>query len=340
MQDPEYVPDMVLITCQHEWQYTSVGADPSFDDIIDYANRHAVPVISVNGTPATMPYLHDVDDDRFSNYSVVYYPVHWIVNTVKHFEQQNPLSVQPVDHTDPSNNTQLFITLNNKPWPHRCTIMDKLAEHNLLDKGKYTWDSLQELDGRSPQHAHDWYSWQHWTPVKTLIDDLPDWCTDTSYGWNGVLPQCYTQCFFQIVGEATTQAVFFTEKVVPPLMTGKPFLVAGAPGYHSALRDLGFELYDEIFDYGFDTIQDDRIRVETMMQNIVQYADFDPVQLAELYRKIQSKAQHNCNHVRRIADHAGNYVPELLTELFEAGCPDIVSTEIYGHWYHTQNTDG
>jgi hypothetical protein len=337
MQDCEYVPDLVILTCQHEWQYTSVGENPSFEEIIDYANQHNVPVISVTGTPSNTPPLHDCSDPRFHKHTVAHYPVHWIANTVKLFEQKNAQYTQPVDHSDPNNNTWLFITLNNKPWPHRCTIMDKLAEHNLLDRGKYTWDSLQELDGRSPQHAYDWYDWQYWRPEKTLIDDLPAWCSGNSYGWNGELPACYSQCFFQIVGEATTQVVFFTEKVVPPLMTGKPFLVAGAPGFHSALADLGFELYDEIFDYGFDQIPDDKTRVEQMVQNIIQYADLNPVQLADLYKKIQHKAHKNSEHAKFLADHAGDLVLSPLVELFEQNHPDLINTELYGHWKYTSD---
>ena len=57
--------------------------------------------------------------------------------------------------------------------------------------------------------------------------------------------------FFQLVSETTTNHFFLTEKTVKPLLLKQPFLVFGNVGFHKKLKDYGFKLYDEVFNYDF-----------------------------------------------------------------------------------------
>lgn len=341
LADPDFEPDAIVALSQHEWQYNMCFTQPcDFEYLSQYAKNKQIDFVIVSGAHQSSLPLHDVDDAVFSHTQVLSYPVHWFVSTYRLFQQRNPHKCTFVDLSDPEQIQWLYITLNNKPFSHRAMIMDTLAKHQMLDQGKYSWDTFQELDGRSHTHQPDsiyWYAWQYWQPRKTMIDEVPAWCTGgNNYGWNGELPDCHARCFFQIVGESTTEAIFFTEKVVPPLMTGKPFLAAAAPGYHQALRDLGFELYDEIFDYEFDTITDTQQRVSAMMQNFVQYRDCTPEQLADLYTKIAHKAQHNSTHIEHIAHSAYQYVPKIIQQYCTEQNPAIVNNEIYHHWQKTR----
>ena len=94
------------------------------------------------------------------------------------------------------------------------------------------------------------------------------------------------------------ETIFPTEKTYTPIFFKKPFLVWSVPGYHKALTDLGFELYDEIFDYKFDSITNDKKRLRELVNQLKKLVGKD---YQKLYEMVAEKAERNYNILKSIS---------------------------------------
>ena len=126
----------------------------------------------------------------------------------------------------------------------------------------------------------------------------------------------HQQSFCQLVSETTDRAYFISEKTIMPLCAGKPFLVASRQGYHKLLTELGFVLYDEIFDYSFDDVSDEDARYELLIDNYKRLCNIPLDELPDLTKKIAGKLLHNKNRVREIVYDRDRY-PDLVKEILQ-----------------------
>jgi hypothetical protein len=112
----------------------------------------------------------------------------------------------------------------------------------------------------------------------------------------------------QLVTESDDEFVFFTEKTATPILLNKPFLVAGSVNFHDSLRRRGFELYTELFDYSFDSVEDINVRYEMIVENVKHISSMD---LNELHNKVVDKLHYNKQHALKLI----NDIPIEITEL-------------------------
>jgi hypothetical protein len=73
----------------------------------------------------------------------------------------------------------------------------------------------------------------------------------------------------------------------------KPFLVVGCTGWYKIFEQLGFKLYDELFDYSFDEIESFRYRHEAIMAQIKDILNMDRSVLDKKILDIQDKISYN-----------------------------------------------
>lgn len=188
-----------------------------------------------------------------------------------------------------------FISMNNRPHGHRCVFMDYMAKNKLIDKGAVTWHN----DDTS-------YVWKFWdNPRRMALTD--DFVTKgNSYG----LPDEWSCSFMNLVSECTENRIYFSEKTWIPLICHKPFLVQSAKHFYKKFVEMGFEIYDEIFDYSFDECDDVEIRTNLLMQNVKNILDKD---YNEMYRSILPKIKHNFNRAIEIAVD-NEYMPQIAKD--------------------------
>jgi len=85
---------------------------------------------------------------------------------------------------------------------------------------------------------------------------------------------------------------FITEKTIQPIMNSHPFIVNGSTGFNQFLSDQGFALYDELFDYSFDSMPSMVNRADFIAK---QAANFDRSVLIDNITTVVHKVQHNKN---------------------------------------------
>ena len=100
------------------------------------------------------------------------------------------------------------------------------------------------------------------------------------------------------IGSETSpiQNQFITEKTWKPYLLGKVSFFFNNQSYYSILKNLGFELYDEIFDYSFDTIKDDDERLVGYYNELKRISEIPIEELRKKILSIEDKILRNKNH--------------------------------------------
>jgi hypothetical protein len=97
----------------------------------------------------------------------------------------------------------------------------------------------------------------------------------------GVKPnlEFYTKHYAEIISESIyyhsinpakkdLEFLNFSEKTFKPLSLGYPFISFCLPNSFAKIKEWGFKLYDELFDYSFDTIIDDNERMSHIISQL------------------------------------------------------------------------
>jgi len=161
--------------------------------------------------------------------------------------------------------TKSFISLNRRPSEGRCSLAKKLLDtfdHNtfLLSCGTQHDPYLQEK-----QNLLDI---MHPYTLPILLDGKTGGMEEQHYHTN----TDWFSCFINVVTETSNQTdddswheIFITEKSFKAFLYRQIPIFWAVPGTVQLLRDMGFDVYDDIIDHSYDTIQDPNVRLNTVV---------------------------------------------------------------------------
>jgi hypothetical protein len=284
--------DEIVILSELEWELPGLTEEV----LLQYTNKNKK-IKTVLGSFDTI--------NEFDN---IYWPTFWINWT---YENLRYVNVPDIDLTYP------FISLNNRSHYHRCVFIDEMAKQNLLDKGIVTWVKHLNENSNFPYKYFD-------NNQIILSDDFKNKLDSF------LIPPEYNQSLFHIVTEATHKANFITEKTMIPTYLKKPYIVLGSQGYNKKLTDLGFKLYDEIFDYSYDDEPDIFKRTEMYVSNVHKTLNLD---LLEVYNLLLPKLTHNYDRAIEIKKDK-SFIPNIIKQCVEE---NDISDSIYGRYYRFLN---
>ena len=212
-------------------------------------------IISVN----EFELCNEVVRHHFPEYHAVYWPLYQ--------------SVTPSEQEI----TRLFLSLNKRGDPWRQVLYKKFWRDNLLEKSYFSY-LCEDRNYGSLYHVPTWEDNRHWADTdfiprfmpeltgswpekfRTLDDDIlldqynlrnfnfdqdPTWKVDQHLMDTSL-------CSIIIETDIGNPGVNISEKTIRALAMGHPMLLLGAHGTHQFLRDLGFDLLDDVFDNSFD----------------------------------------------------------------------------------------
>jgi hypothetical protein len=202
---------------------------------------------------------------------------------------------------------KLYVSLNQKPKQHRAMFIDYIQKYNLIDYGIFSWNEL----------LNEWsnnYEFKFWeekivrldiNQERELLDVRKDYFTDDIFNFG---------CLFNIIGESVdnNDMFFITEKTFKNLLIGQPFICIGSPYQNVALKNFGFEIYDDIIDYSFDEEMLITNRVEGVIKNLERLKNEDP---NTLYQLIDKKVQNNTKVCYNIL-YGDKHIPKILVDLY------------------------
>ena len=180
---------------------------------------------------------------------------------------------------------KLFISLNNRIRDYRTHFVDTLFKYDLDG-----YVSFLQIDENTKKQ------FQYWKNPRILELQIKERNNINKYLYK--LPNQWYRAPIHLISETFNTPlpngdIDISEKTTYPLLLGKPFLVAGPVDFHKHLGDLGFELYTEIFDYSFDSIENYEQRVDAMLRMVseLQYESY-----YELYDQCFAKAKRNAQY--------------------------------------------
>jgi hypothetical protein len=240
------------------------------------------------------PKLHKNFNDpitKIKNFTILYWPTYLISHTYINLRDSLIERLNNNDHSSFPDQTSiekkfdfLYLNYNNKPRYHRCFLMDKLCENDLLKYGINSWNILsyeqpnQVLD-LTGVYKYNFKCWnekiidvdRYLDPNKTHVDEYSDELLKPN-------------TLISLVAETSKDVPFITEKTFRPILLEHPFLCLGAPEQNTKLLDYGFELYDEIFDYSKDKDESLEVRIQSVIDNLNSIKNKNYYEIYELLR--------------------------------------------------------
>lgn len=192
-----------------------------------------------------------------------------------------------------------FVSLNNRITKYRCQLIDKMAEHNLIEHGHISW--LKQFDEGFYDNEFKYFD----NSVINLADTVDNIVLNEE-----IVESSYFNGFANIITEGDVNFKDISEKTFYAILHKKPFLILGSADIHKKLTDLGFKLYDNIFDYNFDTNDDINSRINGIIKNIQSilgkdynklYADCLPIAEFNYNRYIEILKQPNSVNQKYLA---------------------------------------
>lgn len=277
--NPTNISKIILnAATEHQYDYIAGRPQPMLD-LIEFTRNKNIELHIITGAHPTTKLLNPEPHIHIHAWATF-----WLTMTMLR------LSVEPNYSANLANNLNYsdiqvgknyslehpFITMNKAPKVHRAIMMDMLAKHDLIDKGIVIW--------REPCL---YYQYEHWEEKILLVDQKEQFVSQET------LPPGYANTFAQLITESDEYLFFLTEKTSMALFFNKPFLVAGSKHFHRLLKEMGFLLYDELFDYSFDEIENVKDRYDMLAQNFIKYAQKTPAELKKLYDQVFEKCVYN-----------------------------------------------
>ena len=109
-----------------------------------------------------------------------------------------------------------------------------------------------------------------------------------------------------IIESSTTRQGWFTEKTTRCLISGKPFILYGAPRQLERLQQMGFQTFAGLINEEYDTIEDDEERFDRVQAAIRRVALIKSRH--KFFKNLQAVAEHNKNNYQTITNKYYNQV--------------------------------
>lgn len=252
------------------------------------------------------PELYRPFENSIKNFEILYWPTYLISHTYDGLKDlylsprglDGPLKVE--DLSIKVNFDKLYLNLNNKSRFHRCLMMDQLYTNNLFEVGINSWNQKTQECGLNDILINEDldYKFKFWKETYINVDGfrIKEFGFKDEYTDMIVDPNC----FMSLVGESSMYIPFVTEKTYRPILLKQPFLCYGAKNQNKEIIKYGFKLYDEIFDYDFDSEDSIHDRIKGIIKNLNNLKNEN---YYDLYKKIEEKLDYNKNHALKMREN-------------------------------------
>tara|TARA_E500000318_G_scaffold111298_1_gene129364 strand:- start:710 stop:1972 length:1263 start_codon:yes stop_codon:yes gene_type:complete len=190
-----------------------------------------------------------------------------------------------------------FLFRNGKARPHRVFLASYLKLKGILEKTHFSWldfDDMSSLYSEEVLYKNLMLSFTNrnldfdklfnsyqkiLNNSPYILDVKPEQSSPTNAQSKFNLDFTFSS-YFSLVTESLfnenlEDVQFITEKVYQCFSFYHPFLLAACPGTYEYLHKNGFETYPEIFDESFDSIEDSKLRMDKILDNIENFINKD-----------------------------------------------------------------
>ena len=202
---------------------------------------------------------------------------------------------------------------NRRVRNHRINAMSVLNKEKLLDKMIWSWGGLVDYsredletmrDKNFIRHCYvrltgeeyrdsinEVLTWGNLQNGKPTVEDLQINLVNT------VNDNHLYNTYYQLICEtwATNTSIFLSEKSFKPFALGQPFLSWSDAGTVKALKELGYDVFDDIFVHFYDCIDDDKTRLLMLKDEIKRIDSLGVNHFSQLVKNksYADRLQHN-----------------------------------------------
>jgi hypothetical protein len=199
----------------------------------------------------------------------------------------------------------------NKPRLDRCMIIDNLAKVNILSNNYYSWLKSEDYPFN--------YTFKHFDNKVKLLD-IEVWDAYKQIP-KPISNEYLKKTLWTVALEVCDKEIAFSEKVLWPIFQKRPFICWGSPGINKLIKDLGFDIFDDIIDYTFDEENDLTVRVEKFTEQLIVLNNLD----TDKYHKLLlGRVENNFKNLFKIVKNKikspNEYVDKELAYLFNEFC--------------------
>jgi hypothetical protein len=212
-----------------------------------------------------------------------------------------------------------FITTNNEPRPIRIYLYDFLIKNNLLDKFEYSFFAAQNKDYITWEDkigGNDGLDKIEGIFPKKLFDN--ETINDKNYDVQVVNIKHELNSYFSILMETNYMNggtyYGFSEKSFKGFATKKPFMLWASPAAPKGLEEMGFKLYDKIFDTNNWSDSSHDLRRERFFDDIKRISDLPINQIKNMYIDNLETIEHNYNNLVRLIEKEKEDFINLITK--------------------------
>jgi len=203
----------------------------------------------------------------------------------------------------------LILVSRTKGREYRSQIMDEFSYHGILEHSIYSWLNPSE------------YPFKHFHNKKTVLDTESD---DDPKIWRAkvpLIPVNYVKkvewnIVLEYIGDQAILGV--SEKTVNAIYSKKPFIVFGLPGANKFLKQLGFDIFDDIIDYDFDNRYEMNERIQKFVSQVIKLKNTNHSNLEKRCEKNFKNIFYLVeNKIKNVDDVVEDKYINLLDEYFE-----------------------
>jgi hypothetical protein len=169
-----------------------------------------------------------------------------------------------------------FVSVNGSPRQHRITFQNKLI--NQIPYQNFIF-KLDGIDYGQDSSCFDFIKKTNDLSLPEIfLQKFGHYTQGYKAQWMSYPYKIYDQSYFQIVLETDFEnqnQFFLTEKTVRPLMSGQPFVVAATPNFLDHLHSMGFRTYNLLWNENYDSIINDRDRLQALVTLCIELENFD-----------------------------------------------------------------
>jgi len=165
-------------------------------------------------------------------------------------------------------NVKKTFLIYNRAWSgtreYRLKFIDLLIKNNLISSCQTSCNSVEpELQVHYSKYQ---FIDQQWAP-ECRLEDYTQPTVASSYSSADFNLTDYCETEFEVVLETLFDdpRIQLTEKILRPIACGQPFLLLGTAGSLQYLRDYGFKTFSDIIDESYDTVNNARERMESVI---------------------------------------------------------------------------
>lgn len=224
--------------------------------------------------------------------------------------------------------TKKFICFNGACRVHRTYLLAKFLDNDLLvdslysfnfafaDKLRYSEILEHHFQNQIPYRDIKWAKIKQ--TVFNNIDKLPFLISHLNRGqqFNHESAEIdfenYANTYFSIITETsfitwkkehsigidTFDNHFFSEKTWKILQAKHPFILVSNYNILKSFRELGYKTFHPYIDESYDDIQDDELRLESILTEVNRLCKMSLDNLKELMEKIDPIVRHNYEHLK------------------------------------------